>query len=527
MARTGDIMDLHALLPPAAVAFLQRRSFEAAGVSLFVLAACILAALITFTPGDPSLNAASAGEPSNAMGAMGAATADLLLQVFGVAGAMPAVILAAWGWRLVRKETVNLLWLRIVFTLGGIILLAIGLGALPTPGGWPLRSGMGGVSGTLLLQHLYNGWLALFPALFGWFIISVIAFFAAALGISALVFGLGLSGSEWRAFGRGAGQAATVSVRKGLALRRFAPGANQRVEPSLDPHDDELPLPRRAARETKKRSPDLPSLVVPKVSKPKTSRRAQAERQPTLDLGTEGEDYGLPPLGLLTLPPDARARKALSADALEKNARMLEGVLDDFGVKGEIVKVRPGPVVTLYELEPAPGTKTSRVISLSDDIARSMAAVSVRVAVIPGRNVIGIELPNHDREMVYMRELLESEAYDRAAGKLTLVLGKDIGGAPVMVDLTRMPHLLVAGTTGSGKSVAINTMILSLLYRLGPEQCRFIMVDPKMLELSVYDGIPHLLSPVVTDPSKAVVALKWTVREMEDRYKVMAQLGVR
>ncbi|MBI2586324.1 MAG: cell division protein FtsK, partial [Rhodospirillales bacterium] len=203
------------------------------------------------------------------------------------------------------------------------------------------------------------------------------------------------------------------------------------------------------------------------------------------------------------------------------------GVLEDFGVRGEIVKVRPGPVITLYELEPAPGTKTSRVIGLSDDIARSMSAVSVRIAVVPGRSVIGIELPNITREMVNLRELLASEAFEKAPAKLPLALGKDIGGAPVIVDLARMPHLLIAGTTGSGKSVAMNTMILSLLYRMPPEECKFIMIDPKMLELSVYEGIPHLLTPVVTESSKAIVALKWTVREMEERYRAMSQLGVR
>ena len=202
-------------------------------------------------------------------------------------------------------------------------------------------------------------------------------------------------------------------------------------------------------------------------------------------------------------------------------------MLEDFGVRGEIVKVRPGPVVTLYELEPAAGIKTSRVVGLADDIARSMSAISVRVAVVPGRNVIGIELPNGDRETVYLREMLASQAFEKATGQLNLALGKDIGGAPVIADLARMPHLLIAGTTGSGKSVAVNTMILSLLYRLPPEACRLILVDPKMLELSVYDGIPHLLAPVVTEPGKAVVALKWTVREMEERYRAMSQMGVR
>jgi DNA segregation ATPase FtsK/SpoIIIE-like protein len=217
----------------------------------------------------------------------------------------------------------------------------------------------------------------------------------------------------------------------------------------------------------------------------------------------------------------------LAPEILDENARELEGVLDDFGVKGEIVNVRPGPVVTLYELEPAPGVKSSRVIGLADDIARSMSAVSARVAVVQGRNAIGIELPNQDRETVYLRELLASTDFEGSKHRLAIALGKTIGGEPVIVDLARMPHLLVAGTTGSGKSVAINTMILSLLYRLKPEQCRLIMVDPKMLELSVYDGIPHLLTPVVTDPKKAVVALKWAVREMEDRYKKMSKLGVR
>ena len=234
----------------------------------------------------------------------------------------------------------------------------------------------------------------------------------------------------------------------------------------------------------------------------------------------------MPSITMLAEPKKSVGAK-ISHDALEQNARLLEGVLDDFGVKGEIVNVRPGPVVTLYELEPAPGIKSSRVIGLADDIARSMSAISARVAVVQGRNAIGIELPNQRRETVYLRELLASEDFEKSKHRLAIALGKTIGGEPVIVDLARMPHLLVAGTTGSGKSVAINTMILSLLYRLKPEQCRLIMVDPKMLELSVYDGIPHLLTPVVTDPKKAVVALKWAVREMEDRYKKMSKIGVR
>nr|WP_233560244.1 DNA translocase FtsK [Oleomonas cavernae] len=256
-------------------------------------------------------------------------------------------------------------------------------------------------------------------------------------------------------------------------------------------------------------------------------KRAVEETQAALDLGPE-DQHQLPPLSLLKQPPPrVDAKDAIDEEALEANARLLESVLEDFGVRGQIVKVRPGPVVTLYELEPAPGTKSARVIGLADDIARSMSAISARVSVVPGRNVIGIELPNVKRETVWLSEILSSQEYEKTASALTLALGKDIGGTPIVADLSRMPHLLVAGTTGSGKSVAINTMILSILYRLPPDQCKLIMVDPKMLELSVYEGIPHLLAPVVTEPGKAVVALKWAVREMEDRYRKMSRLSVR
>ena len=256
------------------------------------------------------------------------------------------------------------------------------------------------------------------------------------------------------------------------------------------------------------------------------SRRARAEAQPQLNFGGESSDYEIPPLNLLT-DPGTIERHHLSDEALEENARMLESVLDDYGVKGEIVSVRPGPVVTMYELEPAPGLKASRVIGLSDDIARSMSALSARVSTVPGRSVIGIELPNENREKVVLREILSGRDYGDGNQRLPLALGKNIGGDPVVANLAKMPHLLIAGTTGSGKSVAINTMILSLLYKLTPEECRLIMIDPKMLELSVYDGIPHLLSPVVTDPKKAVVALKWVVGEMEERYRKMSKMGVR
>jgi S-DNA-T family DNA segregation ATPase FtsK/SpoIIIE len=299
-----------------------------------------------------------------------------------------------------------------------------------------------------------------------------------------------------------------------------------------DDEDDDgyLPEPeiiRVSAPIARAAAPEQRRIVQPGVNKPITpSRQARAEAQPRLKFEEKQHDYELPPLNLLA-NPDTVQRHTLAEEALEENARMLESVLDDYGVKGEIVAVRPGPVVTQYELEPAPGLKASRVIGLADDIARSMSALSARVSTVPGRSVIGIELPNAWREKVVLREILAARDFGDSNMRLPLALGKDIAGEPIVANLAKMPHLLIAGTTGSGKSVAINTMILSLLYKLSPEECRMIMIDPKMLELSVYDGIPHLLSPVVTDPKKAVIALKWTVGEMEERYRKMSKMGVR
>jgi S-DNA-T family DNA segregation ATPase FtsK/SpoIIIE len=301
--------------------------------------------------------------------------------------------------------------------------------------------------------------------------------------------------------------------------------SKRRVETSAGIRLPVAEKPKKAAPPPPQPPAPAPRVVEEPVVEVKPSKRADRERQATFEF-VSGNGFKLPPLDLLAKPQKTKTAQ-LSADALEQNARMLESVLDDFGVKGDITTVRPGPVVTLYELEPAPGTKSARVIGLAHDIARSMSAVSARVAVVPGRNAIGIELPNSTRETVYLRELLDTALYEESAARLNLALGKDIGGEPVYGDLAGMPHLLVAGTTGSGKSVAINAMILSLLYRLPPEECRLILIDPKMLELSVYDGIPHLLAPVVTDPKKAVVALKWAVKEMEDRYRAMSKLGVR
>lgn len=326
------------------------------------------------------------------------------------------------------------------------------------------------------------------------------------------------AGREPEVSGIAPDRVASENLPAGRVINREFGGASKPAAQSKSPEtmSYDLPVaePRKAVVEQPQRKPVQPST------------RAKAEAQPDLAFDEQDVGFELPPLSLLS-HPNGVERHHLSDEALEENARMLEAVLDDYGVKGEIVSVRPGPVVTMYELEPAPGLKASRVIGLSDDIARSMSALSARVSTVPGRTVIGIELPNEKREMVNFREILSSRDYGDGTQNLPLALGKDIGGSSMVADLAKMPHLLIAGTTGSGKSVAINTMILSLLYKLSPDECRLIMIDPKMLELSVYDGIPHLLSPVVTDPKKAVVALKWVVGEMEDRYRKMSKMGVR
>jgi len=540
MAGTTPNAGHNPILPAGASEFLARRAKEIIGLGLFLLSVALLVSLLTFNAADPSLNTANLPETvSNMLGLPGAYAADFLLQSFGLAGVLPAFVVGVWGWRLFEKRTVGHLWVRTFALFIGCFLLAMSFGVISTPETWPLHSGLGGVTGAVLFTKLIGAFESLLAeetiASLGEGLKFGIAGVSFLLALSVLFFACGLAIKEWR--GMGAALTGTAhGARAALRSFRVIVPKFDRFKPSRetndfdDEGDDNLVADTLATRQAvtprKTTRKKASGLVEKRPMKTKRSVRAKTEQQHTFEFAS-GEGFQLPPLDLLA-PADATTRAdEVSADALEQNARLLESVLQDFSVKGRIIKVRPGPVVTLYELEPAPGTKTSRVISLSDDIARSMSAISVRVAVIPGQNVIGIELPNSQREMVHLRELFETETYEKSGGKLNLALGKDIGGAPVLADLTRMPHLLIAGTTGSGKSVAVNTMILSLLYRMTPDECKFIMVDPKMLELSVYDGIPHLLSPVVTDPGKAVVALKWVVREMEDRYRSMSQLGVR
>jgi DNA segregation ATPase FtsK/SpoIIIE, S-DNA-T family len=519
------------ILPESVTEFLKRRISEIVGLSLGMCGLLLLVALLSYSPGDPSFNSAADSGPGNLLGMAGAYMSDLLLQALGIVGAAPALVLAVWGVQTMRKHPPSMIWARLSLFLLALMLVALSLSALPVPFGWPLATRLGGVIGTVLLER---GTALLNVAAVGLGFNAVIeewmlAMLAVLPGAAALITVLGLSAQEWRQVRI----TITHMVRRGSD---FFSGVLLKLYSWLtsSPIAAKLPVPaarpgtaKRAAVNvvpTAKKAPQ--PKVAAKAATPKAGRKAAAKRQRTLDL-VPGDEFELPPHDLLEAPPAGRAATKINRDSLQQNAKLLESVLDDFGVRGDITKVHPGPVVTLYELEPAPGTKTSRVIGLSDDIARSMSAVSVRVAVVPGRNVIGIELPNVEREMVYLRELLASDPFERAAGKLNMALGKDIGGLPVTVDLARMPHLLIAGTTGSGKSVGINTMILSLLYQLSPDDCKLIMIDPKMLELSVYEGIPHLLTPVVTEPSKAVMALKWAVREMEERYRAMSQLGVR
>jgi S-DNA-T family DNA segregation ATPase FtsK/SpoIIIE len=491
------------LVPPHVTRFARRRIAEAFGAALAALALALALALASYDGADPSFNTATAAAPGNLLGVPGAAASDLLIQTMGLAAWLIGVLALAWAWRLTSHGGLGRVWLRLIAAALALVTTAVALAAIDR----------GGVVGALVFTEatgFVGRWTGAQTA--------AVTLPAAMLAIAAMIAGMGLSVQEWRTAGHGAW---TGTRRVGRLMRPLVPTTKRSVPPS------EKPAKKPARREPSVAPPgakrSAPIVETPKA-KPRTGKREARARQASLEF--DGE-YLLPSLELLDAAPEESTEAALDGAALEHNARLLETVLDDFGVRGDIVRVRPGPVVTLYELEPAPGTKTSRVIGLADDVARSMSAVSVRVAVIPGRNVIGIELPNTTRELVSLRELLASAAFERASSGLTLMLGKDIGGTPVLADLARMPHLLIAGTTGSGKSVAINTMILSMLYRLTPEQCRFIMIDPKMLELSVYDGIPHLLAPVVTEPSKAVVALRWAVREMENRYRLMSTLGVR
>ncbi len=547
-------------LPATVREFPKRRAAEFAGLAALSGVAGLGLALLTWSVADPSLNHATNAPVHNLLGAPGAIAADFAMQLLGLACIALLAPPAFWGWKLLTERRLENLRLKVGLYLAGVAAAAALASLLPAPGSWPLPSGLGGVVGDALLalpRRMLSGssWgMAATGAVCATFAILTLTA-ASGVGFSRRPHEDGRSraraearfddtegddepgfaivsiGAVFHAMLTIKAMLRRVFLRRPKSVAKAAPAARQEPAlagtraPWLDLRADDDGLTEPGAYAPRAKADPSPATRVAAAPGPlKAGARAAADAQLKFAFSRRGE-WVMPPLTTLAEPKKTLSK--ISTDALEQNARLLEGVLDDFGVKGEIMNVRPGPVVTLYELEPAPGIKSSRVIGLADDIARSMSAVSARVAVVQGRNAIGIELPNQRRELVYLRELLASEDFEKSKHRLAIALGKTIGGEPVIVDLARMPHLLVAGTTGSGKSVAINTMILSLVYRVKPERCRLIMVDPKMLELSAYDGIPHLLTPVVTDPKKAVVALKWAVREMEDRYRKMSKVGVR
>ncbi|WJR78456.1 DNA translocase FtsK [Bradyrhizobium sp. NP1] len=526
-----------------------RRLRELMGLGLIALSGIAAAALMTWSVQDPSLSHATSRPIRNILGYGGAIGADLLMQILGLGAIMLILPVAVWGWRMLTHRHFD----REALRLGSWILctvIAAGFASCwPHGGSWPLPTGLGGVIGDALVRApavVFGPPGFIYRFVLGTILLAgLVATFLVASGMGSREKEEELTPIEASdaPFDEEEGDRGSISLGwifhalmsakarlgwllatayrslvssgpqpRGISFERQEPSlGGGRPAPSIAPEAD---ADEEIEDEEEEEEDAEPAPRARKKAAPRAASRKSSEK------------FELPSVSMLAAPK-ATDRQPLSKSELEANSRALEGVLQDFGVRGEIVKANPGPVVTLYELEPAPGIKSSRVIGLSDDIARSMSALSARVAVVPGRNAIGIELPNGHREKVYLRELLTAKEAVDSVAKLPLCLGKTIGGDPVIIDLARTPHMLIAGTTGSGKSVAINTMILSLVYRLRPDQCRLIMVDPKMLELSVYDGIPHLLTPVVTDPKKAVVALKWAVREMEERYKNMSKLGVR
>ena len=475
------------------------------GVLLLGLSLAGAIALATHNPNDPSLSTAAGGPPTNWLGSFGAYLSDGLLLLFGLGAALFLPVIAISGLRMTRLEPAGRIARGLLLAGIGALLLGIALGLTSGSAVSGLPAGWGGALG-LAAAHGVDAGIGLIhnPQIAGPAHLAILSLLALA-GVSVGYFALDLTADErgW----------ITALARRGASERKAAPRKTELFQER----------PALSAPPKSKPTVAVSEPVRPIAPGGRSASRKSSGAQPVLALG---DSFQLPTVDLLAAPP-RETRQQIDRAGLERNARLLETVLEDFNVRGEIVEVRPGPVVTMYELEPASGIKASRVIALADDIARNMSALSARVATIPGRSVIGIELPNTKREMVSLSELTGSQAFEDQNMSLPLILGKNIAGDPVIADLAPMPHLLVAGTTGSGKSVGLNCMILSLLYRYGPDQVKMIMIDPKMLELSIYDDIPHLLSPVVTEPGKAIRALKWTVEQMEERYRMMANLGVR
>lgn len=541
------------VLPQTMVVGFKNLAYRFQGLVLIAVAVCLVILLATYSLDDKSINISITDGANqsihNMLGPVGAIIADLLMTSMGYGSYALALPFFIWGLKCLRMLWLPRFWLNLAALPFAMIFLPVALKLFaPFISQWltlnsliPIGGFIGDILAPILMDQSFMASVPMWAAGLGFLI----------LFLPLYAYSFAMNKGEWARVGQVISWAVSslyqlirntvVGLLTGmynLVMKIKESRANRQhddetyeddysdppFEVETTPTAEDTPSPLVAKEEDKVGV--LKRKRVSKKAKPKRGKREGQEAQTALDFG-DMNGFKLPPLTLLENAPADVTSYRLSEEALDENARMLENVLDDFGVQGDIVKVRPGPVVTLYELEPAPGTKSARVIGLADDIARSMSAVSARVAVVPGRNAIGIELPNARREMVYLRELLASKDFETSKGGLPLVLGKDIGGEPVIADMATMPHLLMAGRTGAGKSVGVNTFILSLLYRHSPETLRLILIDPKMLELSVYEGIPHLLTPVVTEAKKAVVSLKWAVREMEERYRNMSKLGVR
>jgi len=523
----ADPTEKKPFLSPALASFLRRRLMEITGIVLIAIGVLLLLTLLPANSSDNSLSVFSTRPVQHWLGSYGATVASALYEAVGLAAFAFTIFPISWGYRLLRNQEIG--HKRVRFFMAPVALVLLAAGFYGAAGAF-MDGSIGGSVGPIITGII----LPLIPPIPDFYGITTMHLLGTGcliFGAMAFVWAAAMSRQQWRIVTWPLGV-----VGKGVKL--VFGGILSRSQ-SAAAHGDDADTgatakekkSRRAKKKSAAKSRQEPTLVAGATpldaasSSPTTAGSKQRRAtQASLDFDG-GSGFKLPPHKLLKTP--GKAASGPSQKILEERARQLEEVLGDFSINGSIGDVRYGPVVTRYDLNPAPGTKSQRVISLADDIARSMSAISVRVAVVPGQNVIGIELPNEDRQTVMLREILDDPVWTDDNSGLPMALGKDIAGAPVIVDLAQMPHLLVAGTTGSGKSVGINAMILSMLYRHTPETCRMIMIDPKMLELSVYDGIPHLLSPVVTDPSKAVTALKWAVREMENRYRNMAKMGVR
>ncbi len=530
---TDDAYSSGGRIPSAASSAAGRLALKRAALSVgaALTGAYGLGAVLSYSPEDQSLNVATDADTHNLFGGPGALFADIAVQSLGAAAPLAlGALLAAGTLRIVRRRLVTRIdRRRFLVGASGVALLAAAASTIPTPEGWPLAAGFGGLLGDSF-SGLVNSLLGLpglpFPNVVGGVLCAIAGVLGCGWAFQLRTQDVRTAADAARRAATGAGGAAQRALT--YVADKTRRDEEERYRPTIEDRSARkapTPRPTPQPRDRAERPRPPPQYENAEVAPAPRRPRAEKREKPQPSAFRFGRPFELPDPGLL-VPPKQRVAQA-DAQTLHAMSRQLETVLADYGVLGEVVSARPGPVVTLFEFEPAAGVKSSRVVGLADDIARSMSATACRVAVIPGRNAMGIELPNGKRETVYLRSLLTSGSFAGVQGDLPLALGETIEGDPFAADLTKMPHLLIAGTTGSGKSVGINAMILSLLYRHPPEECRFIMIDPKMLELSVYEGIPHLLHPVVTDPKKAVVALKWTVREMEDRYRRMSKLGVR